>query len=321
MYVEMSRVETHGGGAWAFPNCLWAPTRKQSGAKWPFWENVHAVKDGDTVLHLRGVHPNAHFVGYSRAGGDGILTSQRPPNPGAWSFAEKFFRADLVEFTPFFQPINLASLFAERRTELKAYFDKNKKRLSEKARIFYVFQSGRLQCLNGAYLSEVDGELLSALFGDVAVHDHVQEERALVSVATGQQLRIVQSRLGQAEFSRGVKMLYEHKCCFPECDVNDPRFLIGSHIARWSDNERLRGQLGNGLCLCVFHDKAFELGLFTLDEHLNVYLNPREALRDSRVMSRLLHAAGQPIRKVGLPPLYEALYEHWNRIDVRPIPG
>lgn len=317
IFLEMSRVETHGGGTWAFPNCIWSPSEKESGGKWPFWEKVLAVKEGDIVIHLRGIQPNAQFVGFSRAAGDGFVTTKRPPDAGAWSFASAFHRADLTDYTPFHTPIDLTNVFAERRAELEAYFDANKARV-ERKNIFYVRQAGRLRCLNGAYLSEVEDELLIALFGGRVVESPAQDASAVVSVETGSQLRSIRARLGQTYFSKEIKKLYKNKCCFPSCGVDDPRFLVGAHIARWSDNETLRGQLGNGLCLCVFHDKAFELGLFTLNEQHRVYLNPREERAHSAVMKQLIPFKGKKITLAHVVPLDDALLEHWIRCDVSP---
>ena len=317
IFLEMSRVETHGGGTWAFPNCIWSPSEKENGGKWPFWEKVLAVKEGDTVIHLRGIQPNAHFVGFSQAAGDGFITTKRPPDAGAWSFASTFYRADLSHYTPFHGPINLTKVFADRKAELDAYFDANKVR-GDKKNIFYVRQAGRLQCLNGAYLSEVDDELLVALFGAPVVDSQAGGEGSVVSVETGSQLRTIRARLGQIEFSKEIKRLYKNKCCFPSCEVDDPRFLVGAHIARWSDNKYLRGQLGNGLCLCLFHDKAFELGLFTLDEQHRVFLNPREDQSASAVIKRIAPFKGQQIALADVAPLEDALLEHWIRCDVSP---
>ncbi len=317
IFLEMSRVETHGGGAWAFPNCIWSPSEKKGGGKWPFWEKVLSVKEGDTIIHLRGVQPRAFFVGYSRASGDGFTTSKRPPDAGAWSFTTTFHRADLTDYTPFHQSISLAKVLIERKAELELYFDENKASRNKK-NIFYVRQSGRLQCLNGAYLSEVDDKLLMALFEAPIVGSSLREERSVVSIETGSQLSSIRARLGQTEFSKAIKSLYKNRCCFPSCDVNDPRFLVGAHIARWSDNEKLRGQLGNGLCFCVFHDKAFELGLFTLDERHRVYLNPKENVTESGVAKRLEPFNGKPIALAEVPLLEEALLEHWIRCDMSP---
>ena len=80
-YLEMSRDEAHGGGSWAFPNCVWAPTEKDKGGRWPFWSKINGIRPGDIVIHLRGIQPNAKFVGYSSASGNGFITSKSPPDP------------------------------------------------------------------------------------------------------------------------------------------------------------------------------------------------------------------------------------------------
>ena len=318
IYLEMARDEAHGGGTWAFPNCVWAPTEKRGGGTWPFWSKVLQVKEGDTVIHLRGVPPEANFVGYSVASGDGFETSRRPPDPKEWEFAERFYRADLSNFTPFHQPINLSELFSSRQAELEEYFDRNKEREEHRTNIFLVKQTGRLQCLNGAYLTDVDEELLTALFGTEGGITTPETGATVVSVETGSQISAVRTRLGQAKFSDEIKKLYKNRCCFPGCTVSDSRFLIASHIARWSDNEKLRGELGNGLCFCVFHDKAFEIGVFTLDEKFKVFINPKERNTDSPVVQELISFHGKQISLAEIAPLDDALIEHWIRVDIEP---
>jgi hypothetical protein len=317
VFLEMSRVETHGGGTWAFPNCIWSPSRKENGSRWPFWEKLLEVNEGDVVIHLRGKRPNAYFVGFSIAAGAGFETSKRPPDAGEWAFATTFYRADLRDYNAFHAPINLDVVFVDRRTELEDYFDANRE-LIDKKRVFYVRQSGRLQCLNGAYLSELDDELLAALFGASGIGTNAGEVTPAVSVETGIQIRSIRARLGQSRFSDSIKRLYENKCCFPGCEIDDSRFVIAAHIARWSDNETLRGDLRNGLCLCLFHDKAFELGMFTLDERHRVFVNPRELVNHSTVVDALRPFNRMEIRRATIAPLADALLEHWIRCDLDP---
>jgi putative restriction endonuclease len=322
IYLEMSRDAQHGGGTWGFTNCVWAPTEKKGeGGSWPFWEKVLHVREGDTVLHLRGIPPEAYFVGYSTAAADGFRTTRRPPDPGNWSYAEAFYRADLTEFTPFHLPINLNKIFESRATELDSYFEANRIRKSAKANVFYVKQAGRLQCLNGGYLSDVDEELLAALFGDQTGLKASDSGEFIVSVETGIQISTIRTRLGQSRFSDEIKKLYDDHCCFPGCQVADPRFLVASHIARWSDNVELRGNLGNGLCFCLMHDKAFEIGMFTLDENFAVFVNPRECISQSTIVQDFLGHCGKRIRITRIPPLVDALLEHWIRVDVDPMSG
>lgn len=270
------------------------------------------------MLHLRGIPPQANFVGYSVAASDGFQTTRRPPNPGQWNFAQAFYRADLTDFTPFHRPINLTDIFVSRRLELNSYFDVNKRRGAQRANIFFVRQSGRLQCLNGAYLSEVDSELFVAMFGTGNELIQSSGDMPIVSVETGVQISTVFSRLGQTRFAAQIKSLYSNACCFPGCDISDTRFLVASHIARWSDNENLRGQLGNGLCLCLLHDRAFEMGLFTLDELYRVYVNPKERESRSVIAKELVVHHGENIRLADVKPLDDALLEHWIRVDIEP---
>jgi hypothetical protein len=320
IYLEMSRDEQHGGGTWGFTNCVWAPTEKKgAGGSWPFWEKVLQVREGDTIIHLRGVPPDAYFVGYSTASADGFQTSRRPPDPGEWSYAEAFYRADLTGFTPFHQQMSLSQIFRTRAAELEAYFDANKNFGADRANLFFVRQAGRLQCLNGAYLSDVDEELLTVLFGNSSGLRASDSGSVIVSVETGAQISTIRTRLGQSRFSDAIKNLYGNRCCFPGCEIADPRFLIGSHISRWSDNEILRGELGNGLCLCLVHDKAFEVGLYTLDENFDVFVNPREREAASVVVQNVLKHEGEKIRASSVLPLPDALLDHWIRVDVDPL--
>jgi putative restriction endonuclease len=318
MYLEMSRDVAHGGGRWAFPNCIWAPSEKANGGAWPFWSKILQVKAGDVVLHLRGKPPAASFAGYSTASNDGYEAQDRPPEPGRWSFASKYYRADLEAFTPFDQPINLLDVFSARRLALEEYFDKNRARGAAKLAIFYVRQSGHLQCLNGAYLSDVDDELFDALFGGEHSAPASQQEPLPLSIVTSQQLATVRARVGQSVFAKEVKSLYGYGCCFPGCLVTDSRFLVASHIARWSDNEALRGHFGNGLCFCLMHDKAFEIGLFTLDEEYKIFVSPAVTSQNSSFIVELKSAHGRRIRLSSVPPLKEALAEHWNRVKLFP---
>ena len=76
--------------------------------------------------------------------------------------------------------------------------------------------------------------------------------------------------------------------------------------------------MGNGLCLCLVHDKAFELGLFTLDEDFKVFVNPKEEGSQSPVVINLLRHHGEQIALAEVKPLDDALLEHWMRVDIEP---
>ncbi|WP_338288018.1 HNH endonuclease [Luteolibacter sp. LG18] len=312
----MSRTEEHGGGSWGFSKCVWAPTRKSNGGKWGPWSKVGLVVKGDTILHLKGIPPEAYFTGYSTAASAGYVTNERPPELGEWGGSQEFYRADLEDYTPFVEPLNLTQIFSERREQLEQFFLANKRNKTSRLGLFYVFQSGKLQCFNGGYFTDMNSDLLRALFGPSLVGlMPMKDPVAQSKVETGSQLRTVMARVGQSEFAREIKKNYGHRCCFPGCEIDDVRFLIGSHIARWADNGDLRGEMGNGLCLCPFHDKAFEVGVFTLDDAFRVRLNPKAT---GKVADLLSLANEQPLRAGLLAPHLDALREHWKRIGFIP---
>lgn len=316
IFLEMSRDEIHGGGNWGFPKCVWAPLKTRRGSSWPYWSKILQISEGDIIIHLRGISPNANFVGYSIASSAGFITSNCPPEPKEWSYAKEFYRANLSNFVQFHKPINLLDIFSSRKRYLEEYLENYKSDTSENLNVFYVKQAGRLQCLNGAYLSNVDNTLFYSLFGDGDPSNQIIEGNPVISIQTGVQVSTIQSRIGQKKFSDEIKKIYGNKCCFPGCDINDPRFLIGSHIARWSDNENLRGNLGNGLCLCLMHDKAFELGIFTIDKQFCISINPKVKGDDSLIVQEITKQQGKQISLTRIKPLIQALQEHWDRIDM-----
>lgn len=162
----------------------------------------------------------------------------------------------------------------------------------------------------------MDEALLNTLFGEEGLDNGSLMDRKVVSIQTSSQLTTLRGRIGQSKFSAEIKGLYGNRCCFPGCQIADPRFLVGSHIARWEDNELLRGNLGNGLCLCLIHDKAFELGLFTLDENFCIFVNPQEKERGSILVQDLSSHEAEQINLAEIKPLEDALFEHWDRVGI-----
>ncbi|MSU47391.1 MAG: hypothetical protein EXS42_09805 [Lacunisphaera sp.] len=176
-----------------------------------------------------------------------------------------------------------------------------------------------MQCQNGAYLSVFDAGLAEICLGPRKTPlAPLSDERPNTHVQTGQQLRDVLVRIGQAEFSDQVRANYNSTCVFPGCEITDPSFLIGAHIARWADNESMRGSTANGLCLCLMHDKAFEKGLFTIDSRYCVRVNS-EACKDIKwASSHLNRFEGFSIKSGPILPSTEALATHWRRIKFTP---
>lgn len=319
LWLEMSRDPAHGGGTWSFTRCLWSPARKQgTGDRWAFWETLLAVQAEDPVLHLRGIGRDAALVGFSTAETDGFETSDIPPEPGQWHYARRFYRVFLKDYTPFPKPIPLLGLFSQLESALREYFYRNRaKPASQKRRLFYVVQAGRLQCLNGAYLSEVDDELAGILLGpDYASEEPPAFRPPLVHVETGERIRELRTRVGQRNFSYSVRSNYNHRCCFPGCSVAENEFLVAAHVARWADAPELRGSVSNGVCFCLMHDKAFEEGFFTITRDLRIAVNRHNTagMSSAWCAEHVQPYDSHPIRRGAVSISEEALRYHWERI-------
>ena len=321
LWLELSLDPVHGGGEWGFGKCLWSPTRKKGAAnvRWAFWESLLRVKVGDSVLHLRETKTGLAFVGMSVCCEDGFVTDERPPESGEWSTSDKFYRVRLSDYVEFSDPILLADVFRKKRDELVAYFRQNSERSRDRHHLFYVIQRGKLQCLQGAYLSEVDKELAELLLGGARGVSSSASYLTSPVVSTGEAARQIIARVGQDEFSAFVKRNFESRCCVPGCEVDDPLFLVGAHIARWADVPEMRGDIRNGLCLCLMHDNAFERGHFTLDQNLEIVVPDNIRKSSKWAAQRLLPIVGERISESKVRPSREALQHHWLRHEFKEL--
>jgi predicted restriction endonuclease len=83
----------------------------------------------------------------------------------------------------------------------------------------------------------------------------------------------VKVRRGQQFFRQTVLNAYAIRCCIS--GINVPRLLVASHIKPWGKFPDDRLNPKNGLCLSSLHDAAFDSGLITLDDKLQVVLSKR----------------------------------------------
>jgi putative restriction endonuclease len=304
-WLEMTRDPKDRPRGWGVGECLWSPRRNEIGRPWAFWETMQQVQPGDVVFHLCGRWPETVFTGFSTAAGPCVWLENGPNGPGG------LYRVDLADYAPLETPLKLRNVFEVRDTELRAYFMANAKKGRNKERLFYVPQAGRLQCLNGAYLSYLSPELLKLVFAIELISSANKAKAAASSAETGTAMIEAARRIGQHEFSQNVKRNFGHRCCFPVCAVDDVRFLIGAHIARWADHPELRGLTSNGLSLCLYHDKAFEIGAFTIDHMHRIALGPKAASA-TWLQTILAEGSGKVFAPCQIPPSIESLAIHWS---------
>jgi putative restriction endonuclease len=84
---------------------------------------------------------------------------------------------------------------------------------------------------------------------------------------------IIRTRVNQSFFRKMVLSSYDYACCITGMPLSD--LLVASHIIPWSKDEKNRINPRNGLCLNSLHDKAFDVGLITIDEEFRIMLSSK----------------------------------------------
>lgn len=86
--------------------------------------------------------------------------------------------------------------------------------------------------------------------------------------------QIVRARINQTFFRRALLSSFNNTCCVTKIQI--PDLLIASHIKPWSVcNESEKTNPRNGLLLNVFHDKAFDLGYFTINSRFEIVVSSK----------------------------------------------
>jgi putative restriction endonuclease len=106
---------------------------------------------------------------------------------------------------------------------------------------------------------------------------------------------IVQVRVNQNFFRATIFAAYNCKCCITSLGI--PELLNASHIVPWSTDPVNRVNPHNGLCLNVFHDRAFDRGLLTIspDYHVKVSSKIKNLPEEKSLIMFLLNFDGVTI--------------------------
>jgi len=149
------------------------------------------------------------------------------------------------------------------------------------------------------------------------VHDSVNEQ-------VTERLVFASLRVGQHRFATAVLDAWSHECAFCGFAMHDsarPSLLRASHIKPWRDSkprERLDGT--NGFAACPVHDAAFDAGMMTVTDDLDVQVSTRLARTiGTNTAARAYFTAPQLRPRVmsprnGRPP--GATYTQWHRTRV-----
>ncbi|MCD4829576.1 MAG: HNH endonuclease [Candidatus Cloacimonetes bacterium] len=103
------------------------------------------------------------------------------------------------------------------------------------------------------------------------------------------------SRVNQDFFRQVILASFDNCCCITGCSITE--LLVASHIVPWSVDKQNRLNPCNGLCMNALHDKAFDIGLLTIDQDYRVVVSGwvEKSGLNSFIQETFLKYSGQQI--------------------------
>ncbi len=108
------------------------------------------------------------------------------------------------------------------------------------------------------------------------------------------------ARVGQSFFRTAVLSAYNSECCIT--GLSETRLLVASHIIPWREDESNRLNPRNGLLLSMLHDKAFDLGIITINDDMTIYVSRKNITKDKYFDTSIGHYDG---KKIKLPEKFQ----------------
>lgn len=128
-------------------------------------------------------------------------------------------------------------------------------------------------------------------------------------------IRETKVRKVQGFFRKSVLNSYDNKCALSGIGI--PALLVASHIIPWAESEKRRADPTNGIALNALYDKAFDRGLISFGENLEVLLSKeiKNLLTNKDAASQLFSIEGRSlIMPSRFQPCSEALAWHRDTI-------
>lgn len=110
----------------------------------------------------------------------------------------------------------------------------------------------------------------------------------------------------QRAFADTVKTNYGYRCAITGLKTRE--FLIASHIVPWSEDQDIRLDPSNGICLSLLVDRAFEEGYLTIGDDLTIRINESRIGDDEELLRQLRPLDGKVLSSsIKEPPQVEYL--------------
>ena len=97
----------------------------------------------------------------------------------------------------------------------------------------------------------------------------------------------------QRAFANAVKSNYGYRCAITGIESRD--FLVASHIVPWSEDQSIRLDPSNGICLSVLMDRAFEKGHLLIEDDLSIRIDWPKVGTDVELRRQLEPYDGQEL--------------------------
>ena len=125
---------------------------------------------------------------------------------------------------------------------------------------------------------------------------------------------ITQQRVKQYIFRKSVLSSYHERCCIS--GIDEPKFLIASHIIPWGIDKKNRLNPSNGLCLSVLHDRAFDKGFITVNSDFTLEVST--AMNKSRNDFLQRNIVAYQSKRIELPERFipDSAFLAWHKANV-----
>jgi len=99
-------------------------------------------------------------------------------------------------------------------------------------------------------------------------------EASLSEFREGKDVPVMTTRRKHQDFFRKTLLTaYGGKCGMTQ--IEQPQLLVASHIKPWSKDSRNRLNPRNGILLNALHDRAFDSGLISFEDNLDIIISPQ----------------------------------------------
>lgn len=142
---------------------------------------------------------------------------------------------------------------------------------------------------------EIDADELARFHGQMDSGDYSVADKFVTSKTRGSAQRV---------FAGKVKANYGYKCAVT--GISTRKFLVASHIVPWSEDESIRLDPSNGICLSTMIDRAFDTGYLAVSNDFRVVVNLKELKEDPVLFELLTKYDGQLLQSpLASPPSAE----------------